>query len=87
MNATRTGTWCVCGQESQNDPWETLADGLDSREAADEWLRENHHRFDSHDGFYVDLEEHDGHADTYFERNPDGSLSRFNGCEMVYFAD
>jgi len=85
MNATKT--WCVCGQETDNDPWELVEEDLGSREEAESWLRENHSQFQSYSGFYIDAEANDGIADTYYERNPDGSLSMFAGCDKVYFAD
>jgi hypothetical protein len=80
-------TWCVCGQESGNDPWEPVEDGFASEDEARDYLRDHHREYPGYTAFYVDREDNDGHAEAYFERLPDGALAEWQGPEKVAFAD
>lgn len=80
-------TWCVCGRESDRDPWEPAVAGLASRDEAERWLRQNHRLHPEYVAWYIDREDNDGTADTYYDRNPDGSLAEYQGSGKVHFAD
>ncbi len=71
---TTATTYCVCGQEPEG-PWEAVMDGIDSFDAAETWLRENFTRFPEYTAWYVDREDNDAHAESYWDVR-DGSLVR-----------
>jgi hypothetical protein len=58
-------TYCVCGQEPEG-PWEAVENGLESFEAGETWLRANFTRFPEYVAWYVDREDNDGHAESYW---------------------
>jgi hypothetical protein len=82
---TKTDTWCVCGQEGSNGPWEALASGLKNESAARVWLYKNHRRFPEYRAFYVDREVNDGHVESYLDRLDDGSLVEWYGSKRIVF--
>jgi hypothetical protein len=81
-------TWCVCGRESDRDPYEPLAQGLHGRDAAEWWLREHHEDAGvrSMTDLYIDRSDNDGHADTCYSRRSDGSIVEHQGSGVVEFA-
>jgi hypothetical protein len=85
--AIEVSTWCVCGQEVEG-PWETVQDGLATREEAEDWLRQNHRDHLEYVAFYVDPEHSaSGTAECYFDRHTDGSLVCSTGERVELFAE
>lgn len=78
------GTWCVCGQEPDG-PWELATAGLATEEEAREWLRANHGDSPEYASWYIDREDNEGVAESYFDRVEDGLVEHV-GCERREFA-
>lgn len=87
-DSTSDATWCVAGQETHDDPWELLVTGLPDRDAAEQWLRDRCHdaNLRKYTEVYIDPEDNDGHADTYYGRTEDGSVIEYQGSDTVLFA-
>lgn len=91
---SRVWCWCVCGRETGR-PWDLIQDGMSDRDAAAEWLAGNHRHHLQYVRWSVDwYGRYPGGAAagvrpaaSYYDRNPDGSLSERRGGQHVHFCD